>query len=67
MTTLYITVMHQLRSDVDRYNFSIDRCFKNVEQANQRIDLLSRSNDNPDAHNVKKTGVDAAEGEPDSL
>lgn len=41
---LYLTTVHELRSDVDRYMFSIDRCFTNLDQANERLDLLARCN-----------------------
>ena len=43
-TVLYVTVTHTLRGDIDKYMFSIDHCYTNVEQANERVELLGRCN-----------------------
>lgn len=55
-TILFLTVVHELREDLGRFQFSIDRCFTDVEQANERVDLLQRCNTRQENTDVVRRG-----------
>ncbi|KAI6794627.1 hypothetical protein KC363_g2913 [Hortaea werneckii] len=61
-TTLYITYTAEMRMDQDTYMLGIDKCFKNLEQANDRVEVLGETNSNVRAVETKLTQKDEETG-----
>ncbi|KAI7475022.1 hypothetical protein KC357_g5000 [Hortaea werneckii] len=61
-TTLYITYTAEMRMDQDTYMLGIDKCFTNLEQANDRVEVLGETNANVRAVETKLTQKDEETG-----
>ncbi|KAI7613193.1 hypothetical protein KC346_g7445 [Hortaea werneckii] len=61
-TTLYITYTAEMRMDQDTYMLGIDKCFTNLGQANDRVEVLGETNSNVRAVETKLTQKDEETG-----
>lgn len=61
-TMLYITYTAEMRMDQDTYMLGIDKCFTNLQQANDRVEVLGETNSNVRAVETKLTQKDEETG-----